>query len=157
MGVDKWVSMDSTTPKALWGPCTTCSWRVGPFRGSTNLQFAPCIILMAWDATIGLVVFFSVCGVWSSMDIIQHTDSPTTTFTNYGVGLLMELGFCQPIEFDIVISSLCFGYDQALLQVVGMVPLLYRNNERTAYAFLNKMLNKFGVLVEIFTDQDMKF
>jgi hypothetical protein len=32
----------------------------------------------------------------------------------------MEFGFCQPIEFDSVTYSICFGYDQTLLQMVGV-------------------------------------
>jgi hypothetical protein len=41
-----------------------------------------------------------MCGVWSSTGIIQHTNTPTTTFIDYGDKLLMEFKFCWPIEFD---------------------------------------------------------
>jgi hypothetical protein len=34
------------------------------------------------------------------MGIIQHTNTLTTTLTNYGATLLVELGFSQPIEFE---------------------------------------------------------
>jgi hypothetical protein len=34
---------------------------------------------------------------------------------------------------------------------------LDRNNEGVAYAFLNKVLNRFGVLVEIFIAWSMEF
>ncbi len=48
----------------------------------------------------------------------QHTNTPTTTLTNHGVRLSMELGLFQPIEFDTSTQPLCFGYDQALFQVI---------------------------------------
>jgi hypothetical protein len=38
-----------------------------------------------------------------------------------------------------------------------LVPLLNCNNERTIYVFLDKMFNQFGVLIEEFIDQGMKF
>jgi hypothetical protein len=38
-----------------------------------------------------------------------------------------------------------------------LVPLLDCSSEGVAYAFLDKMLNKFGVLVEVLTDQGTKF
>jgi hypothetical protein len=37
------------------------------------------------------------------------------------------------------------------------VPLSNHNNEGAAYAFLDMVLSKFGVLVEVFIDQNMKF
>jgi hypothetical protein len=102
MGVDIWVSMGSTMPRAVWGPCMACSWGIGPFWGPMDLQFVPGTILVAWDAIAGLVVCFLVCDVWSNTSIIQHTNTLATTFINYGIGLLMELGFCSPIEFNIL-------------------------------------------------------
>jgi hypothetical protein len=35
------------------------------------------------------------------------------------------------------------------------MPLPYQNNEGVAYAFLDKVLNKFDILVEVFTNQGM--
>jgi hypothetical protein len=92
-----------TLPKVglqKWGPCTTCSWKVGPFWGLTDLLFVSSIILVAWDVITCLVIYFSMCGVWLSTIIIQHTNTPTIALTNYGARLLMELGFWCPIEFD---------------------------------------------------------
>jgi hypothetical protein len=37
------------------------------------------------------------------------------------------------------------------------VPLLDCSNEGVAYAFLDKMFNRFGALVEVLTDQGTKF
>jgi hypothetical protein len=54
--------------------------------------------------------------VWASFN------APTLyiTIAHHGACLLMEFGFCQPIEFDSVTYSICFGYDQTLLQMVGV-------------------------------------
>jgi hypothetical protein len=38
-----------------------------------------------------------------------------------------------------------------------MVPLQDYNNEGAAYAFLDKMFNKFGAPIEVFTNQGMEF
>ncbi len=38
-----------------------------------------------------------------------------------------------------------------------LVPLLDHNNEGATYAFLNKMISKFGVLAKVFIDQGTKF
>jgi hypothetical protein len=41
-----------------------------------------------------------MCGVWLSTNIIQHTNTATTTFIDYEARLLLKLGFFWPIEFD---------------------------------------------------------
>jgi hypothetical protein len=38
-----------------------------------------------------------------------------------------------------------------------MVPLQDYNNERAAYAVLDKMFNKFEAPIEVFTNQGMEF
>jgi hypothetical protein len=38
-----------------------------------------------------------------------------------------------------------------------LVPLLDRSNEGAAYAFLDKISNRFGALAEALTDQGTKF
>jgi hypothetical protein len=38
-----------------------------------------------------------------------------------------------------------------------LVPLLDRNNEGVTYAFLDKMLSRFGALIKYFIDQGMEF
>jgi hypothetical protein len=62
-------------------------------------------------------LFFDVWCV-ISMNIVQHTNTLAIVLTDYGVRLLMELGFCWPIKFDTVTYLLCFGYDQTFLQMV---------------------------------------
>ncbi len=44
-------------------------------------------------------------GMWCVIEygIIQHTNTPTITLTNYGVGLLTKLGFCRSIEFNTMV------------------------------------------------------
>jgi hypothetical protein len=38
-----------------------------------------------------------------------------------------------------------------------LVPLLDHSSEGTTYAFLAKILNRFGALVKVFIDQGIKF
>jgi hypothetical protein len=38
-----------------------------------------------------------------------------------------------------------------------LVPLPDHNSEGAAYAFLDKLFNRFGVLTEVLTDQSKKF
>lgn len=40
---------------------------------------------------------------------------------------------------------------------LDLVPLLYLNNEKIIYAFLDKVFNEFGILGEILIDQGTKF
>jgi hypothetical protein len=40
---------------------------------------------------------------------------------------------------------------------LDLVPLLYYDNEKTVYAFLEKVFNKFGILGEILIDQGTQF
>jgi len=64
----------------------------------------------------------SFFGVWC---VIKYEHHSTHQHPNYNPSQLWgwvidELGFCQPIEFDIATSLLCFGYDPTILQVVGV-------------------------------------
>jgi hypothetical protein len=43
------------------------------------------------------------------------------------------------------------------LKWLELVPLLDHNNEGIAYAFLNKVLNRFGVLIKIFLPKVWNF
>jgi hypothetical protein len=38
-----------------------------------------------------------------------------------------------------------------------LVPMLDHNNERVAYAFLDRVFWRFGAPIEVFTNQGMKF
>jgi len=38
-----------------------------------------------------------------------------------------------------------------------LVPLLYYNNEKVVYAFLDNVFNKFGIPSEVLIDQSTKF
>ncbi len=152
MGVDKWANMGITLI-ATQGPCTACSWGVGPFWGSTDLQFTLGIILVAWDATTGSVICFSVCGVWSSTCIIQHTNTPIITLIDYGARLLMELGFIGPLNLTPRHNHCVLAMIKHFSKWLELMPLLDYSNEGVACAFLNKMFNMFGVPTEAFTNQ----
>jgi hypothetical protein len=40
---------------------------------------------------------------------------------------------------------------------LDLLPLLYLNNEKKNYAFLDKLFNKFGISEQVFFDQGTKF
>jgi hypothetical protein len=42
--------------------------------------------MVAWDEITDLAVCFSMCDVWLSTSIIQHNNTPTITFIDYGLG-----------------------------------------------------------------------
>jgi transposase-like protein len=41
--------------------------------------------------------------------------------------------------------------------MLELMPLPNHNNEKVAYAFLDKMLSRFSVPTEVLSDQDMDF
>jgi hypothetical protein len=51
-----------------------------------------------------------------------------------------------------VTYSICFGYDQTLLQMVGVNAIAISKQWS-----LDKVLNKFDILVEVVTNQGMEF
>jgi hypothetical protein len=96
---------------------------------------------------------FSMCGVWSSTCIIQHTNTPIITLIDYGARLLMELGFTEPLNLTPRHNRYVLVMIKQFSKWLGLVPLLNCSNEGVAYAFSNRMLNMFGVLAEVFIDQ----
>jgi hypothetical protein len=91
------------------------------------------------------------------MSIIQHTNTPAVTLTNYGARLSMELGFCQPIEFDTQHNHYALVIIKHFSKWLELVRLPDRNNKGVAYAFLDKMFNRFGALTEVLINQGTKF
>jgi hypothetical protein len=85
------------TTNSMWGPCVACSQNFGPFWGQT---FVPNTIFLVRDATTCSIFYFMVCGVWSSVNIIQCTYTSFTSIAHHGVWVLMEFEFCQPIKLD---------------------------------------------------------
>jgi hypothetical protein len=61
--VEKWTSVGCALPKTTWGPCATCSRKVGPFWGLMDLLFVLGAILVTKDTIIGSTLCFLVCGV----------------------------------------------------------------------------------------------
>jgi hypothetical protein len=57
-------------------------------------------MLLVGDAILSLTICFSMCDVWSSENVIQRTYTPFIIIAHYGVWLLVEVGFCWPIEFN---------------------------------------------------------
>jgi len=51
----------------MWNSCVACSWKVGPFWGLMDLQFALNIILSVGDAIASVIICFLVYGVWMNV------------------------------------------------------------------------------------------
>jgi hypothetical protein len=94
---------------------------IGSFWGSTNLKLVIITIFVVWNyATTGSIVYFLMCGIWLSLDIIQLTY--TSFITNTKVS--MEFGFYRPIEFDSTTQPICIGCDCAFFQMVGISAII---------------------------------
>jgi len=74
-----------------------------------------------------------------------------------GLIYLWNLNFVGPLNL-IIWQPICLDYDWTCFQVVGVGVVLDHNNEwKKTYAFLDRLFNKFGILVEIFTHQCEEF
>jgi hypothetical protein len=61
------------------------------------------------------------------------------------------------IEFDSVYNWCVLVTIEHISKWLELVPLLDYNNEGVAFAFLDKVFSRFGVLLEIPIDQSTKF
>ncbi len=74
-----------------------------------------------------------------------------------GLIYLWNLNFVGPLNL-IIWQPICLDYDWTCFQVVGVGVVLDHNNEwEKTYAFLDRVFNKFDILVEIFTHQCEEF
>jgi len=144
-------------PRVMWRPYATCSWGVGSFWDPTDLQFALGIILVAWDATTGSTICFSVCGVWLSMGIIQHTNTQLQPLPIMGMGYWWSLDFAGPLSLTLWHNCYVLVMIKHLSKWLEFVPLLYHSSKGITYTFLDKVFNRFNVPVEIFINQGTKF
>ncbi len=92
---------------------------IGPFWDSINLQLFLGTIMVARDEIVNLVICLLMYGVIKCGHHLMHLHFIYNHCPSWAC-LLMEFGFCQPIEFDNVTYSICFGYDQTRLQMVGV-------------------------------------
>jgi hypothetical protein len=51
------------------------------------------------------------------------------------------------------LASPCLGHEPKVRVATKLVPFIDHSSEGVTYAFSDIMLNRFGVLVEVFTDQ----
>jgi hypothetical protein len=68
-----------------------------------------------------------------------------------------SLDFADPLNLTPRHNRYVLVMIEHISKWLELMPLLDRNNEGVAYAFLEKMCNKFGALVKVLTDQGMEF
>jgi hypothetical protein len=150
MGMEWWMNVDNGSFETTWRLCTTCSSLNWVVLGFNQLILVIITIFVVWNATTGSIVYFLMCGVWLSLDIIQFTYTSFITNTK----VLMEFGFYRPI-------MLIVQHNQYVLVVIvhfskwlELVPLLNCNNhEGVTFPFLDSVFSRFGVRIEVLTNE----
>jgi hypothetical protein len=73
---------------------------------------------------------------------------------------IMGLGYQWSFDFANTLNTLTPQHNRYVLVMIEhfskwleLVPLFDRNSERATYAFLDKVLSRFGALVEVLIDQ----
>jgi hypothetical protein len=74
-----------------------------------------------------------------------------------GLNYLWNLDFVGPLSLTIQYNWYVLVMIEHLFKWLVLVPLLNHSNEGTTYAFMDNAFNRFGILVEIFTNQSMDF
>ncbi len=110
-----------------------------------DILFALDAILMARDVTTCSIVYFLMYGVWPSLGIIQCTYTSSTTFTDYGVRLSVEFGFCRSIEFNTQHNQSVLVMVKHFSKWLELALLPNYSSGGTIYAFLDRMFNQFGI------------
>jgi hypothetical protein len=52
---------------------------------------------------------------------------------------------------------ICFGFDSTLFEMARVGAMPDHNSDGAIYAFLDKVFNRFPILVEIFNNPSIKF
>jgi hypothetical protein len=73
-----------------------------------------------------------------------------------GLGYQWSLDFADPLNLTPRHNYYVLVMMEHFSKWLELVPLPYHNSEGVAYALLDKVFNKFGVLTEIFIDQGTK-
>jgi len=74
-----------------------------------------------------------------------------------GLGYRWSLDFASPLSLTFQHNHYVLVRIKHFSKWLELVPLLDHISEGVAYAFLDKMLNRFSASVEVFTNQGMKF
>jgi len=74
-----------------------------------------------------------------------------------GLGYWQNLGFVNPLNIIMWHNQYVLVMIEHFLKWLKFMSLLNHSNERITYAFLDMMSNKFGMLIETFINENMKF
>ncbi len=74
-----------------------------------------------------------------------------------GFGYQWSLDFANPLGLTPWHNQYVLVMIEHFSKSLELVPLLDHSSEGTTYAFLAKILNRFGALVKVFIDQGIKF
>jgi hypothetical protein len=74
-----------------------------------------------------------------------------------GLGYWQSLDFVDPLSLTSWLNFYVFIMIEHFSKWLELVPLPDHSNEDIAYAFLNKVLSRFGVPTEVLTNQGMEF
>jgi hypothetical protein len=80
-----------------------------------------------------------------------------TPLAYYGVGLLLEFGFCGTITSDGMTQQIWLVMVEHLSKWIELVPSPEKSSERVAYAFLDRVLSHFGAQAKVLTNQGTRF
>ncbi len=74
-----------------------------------------------------------------------------------GLKYLWNLDFASPLSLTIQYNWYVLVMIEHLFKWLVWVPLLNHSIQGATYAFMDNVFNRFGILVEIFTNQSMEF
>jgi len=74
-----------------------------------------------------------------------------------GLGYQWSLDFVDPLSLTLQHNYYVLVMMEHFSKWLELIPLPNCSNEGVAYAFLDKVFNKFGALVKVLTDQGMEF
>jgi hypothetical protein len=74
-----------------------------------------------------------------------------------GLGYQWSLDFASPLNLTPQHNRNVLVMIKHFSKWLELVPLLDHSNEKTSYAFLGKVLSRFGALTKVFTNQGTKF
>ncbi len=155
--VGKWTSEGCASPRTMWEPYEACSWRVGPFWGLTDIQFLQTQYWW-WGMQLQVQQFVSKCMVCDQVQASFNAPTPhLQPLPIMGLGYQWSLDFFGPLSLTPWHNQYVLVMIEHFSKWLELVLLLNCNSERATYAFLNRIFNRFGVLIEVLINQGIHF
>ncbi len=132
----------------LWKNNVTCMWKVRTFWGTSYLN--------CFRANIGEKVsnwrFNNLFhDAWCLLGLcIIYTYFAFIIYINYGVWVSMELDFLGPLNLIICHNWYVLVMIEHFSKWIELSPFWDKSNEKVVYAFLDQVLNRFGVSTKAF-------